>query len=219
MTSIEAYKRFLLKINKNDTNTNIKVNKGEFVLIFNEQARIWLADQIKKYSDTYEKNDVSSLLSYDNELEKVRDNESYSEFKLPNDYFDYESSYSIASRKDCKDRKLYNWDFKGKNRNVLERDENENPSFDYEETLINPSEDKLLVFKTDFEISKQYLTYFKEPNNIDIEGYIKFDGSRSTNIDSDLADYYVNQIINLCAVEVDANYGNVEKFQLDKTKI
>lgn len=219
MTSIEAYKRFLLKINKNDTNTNIKVNKGEFVLIFNEQSRIWLADQIKRFSDTYEKNDVSSLLAYDKKLVRIKDNKEFSEFEFPEDYFDYESSFSIASRGKCKGRKLYNWDFKGKNRNVIDQDQNNNPSFDYEETIINPSENKLLVFKTDFEISEQYLTYFKEPANIDIKGYIKFDGSQSTDVDSDLGDYYVNQIINLCAVEVDVNYGNVEKFQLDKTKI
>ena len=45
--SKELYKKFLLKINKNDTNSNVKVPISQFVLIYNEQQRLWLDNIIK----------------------------------------------------------------------------------------------------------------------------------------------------------------------------
>lgn len=216
MKSIEAYKRFLLKVNKNDTNTNIKIGKGEFVLIFNEQSKIWLENKLKEDSNIHDKNQISTLLVYDKKLEKVTDTQYFSEFKLPENYFEYETSYSVASKNKCKNRKLFNWDFKVRNRNVIEQDENSEPSFEYEETIINVSGDSILVFKKDFDIDEQYITYYKEPNNIDLKGYIRFDGSKSEDIDSELADKYVNEIISLCVVSVEANYGNTEQYQIQK---
>jgi hypothetical protein len=44
MTSVEAFKRFQLKINKNDTNTDVDINRGEFVLLYNEQKDVWLRE-------------------------------------------------------------------------------------------------------------------------------------------------------------------------------
>lgn len=219
MKGLEAYKRFLLKINKNDTNTNININKGTFVLIFNEQSKIWLEKELKEDSNNHEQNEISTLLIYDTPLTKIEDTKSFARFKLPDDYFEYETSYSVASKGECKDRKLINWDFKVRNRNVLEQDDNHNPSFEYEETQINISQNELLVFKTDFDIDTQFLTYYREPKDIDLKGYIKFDGSQSTDIDPDLLDIYVNEIIGMCAAEVEANYGNVEQYQIQKQQI
>lgn len=219
MKSIEAYKRFLIKLNKNDTNTNINIGKGEFVLIFNEQSKVWLENKLKEDSNLHDKNEISALLVYDKKLEKVIDTSTFSQFKLPDDYYEYQTSYSIASKGKCKDRKLLNWDFKVRNKNVLEQDENNNPSFEYEETIANVSGDNILIFKKDFDIDEQYVTYYKEPNNIDIKGYIRFDGSSSEDIDSELADKYVNEIISLCVVSVEANYGNVEQYQMQKQQI
>ena len=48
MTSLEAYKHFLLLINKNDSNTNVNISKGEFVLLFNSQKRVWLNEKLSE---------------------------------------------------------------------------------------------------------------------------------------------------------------------------
>lgn len=218
MTAIEAYKRFLIKLNKNDTNSNIAVNKGQFVLIFNEQADIWLDRKIDEDLRNSEKNELETLLIHEAPLTKVRDTITYSEFELPDDYFDYENSYSIATRGDCTNRKLLNWDFKARNKSTIDQDENHNPSFDFEETIVNVSQNSLLVFKTDFEINQQFLTYYRQPKHIDLAGYKKFDGTDSTNIDPELLDIYVSEILNMCVIEVDTNYGNTEQFQIDRTK-
>ncbi len=219
MTALDAYKHFLLKINKNDTNRNIRINKGNFVFIYNQEIDKWLANQIEDNNDSSEKNKIEELLIHDEPLEKIVDKDNVSEFDLPIDFFEYESSYSIASKGKCKNRVLYNWDFKTKNKNVLFQNENNNPSFEYEQTLVNPSQNKLLVFKDGFDVDKQYLTYYRRPTNIDLEGYVRTDGLDSTNIDPDISDRYVYQILDRCALEVIRNYGNNEDFPLAKDRI
>lgn len=219
MTSLEAYKTFLLKINKNDTNRNINISKGNFVLIYNEQKDIWLSKRLSKDNDSSDKNQLEALLVPDKEIEKVKDTKNYAVFELPKDLFQYETSFSIAEKGHCKDRVLYNWDFKAKNKNVLFQDENNNPSFEYEETLINLSEGNIIVYKTDFDITKQYITYYKQPEAIDIEGYRRVDGSLSKEINPTVSDYIVNQIINHCAIEVIRSYENPEGFALAKDRL
>lgn len=218
MTSLQAYKQFLLKINKNDTNSNIKINKGQFVLIFNEQARVWIYEKLKEDSDDAEKNYFSKLLIFDEKLNKLNDLENFSTFELPKNYLSIESAYSIAKKEECK-RKLYNFDFKAMNRNVLEQDLNNAPSFEFETTLYNLSNNNLVVFKTDFTIEEEYISYYRLPIEIDIDGYIKIDGTQSINIDPELDDKYVEEIINRCVVEVQTNYSDLQNLQASQNRV
>lgn len=219
MKSNEAYKLYEIKINKNDTNRNIKVNEAIFVKIYNEQAKIWLENEIKENESNYRKNDIAELLELDVPLVKNKINKDSISFALPTNYFDYASSYSVAVKGKCKDRILVNWDFKIKDRNSIITNNNLSPSFEYEETLINISKGNLIVFKSDFDISEQYLTYYSIPREIDIEGYIKEDGSYSTNVDPNLGDNYVNKIINLSVLETIRIFENPDGFQLAKDRV
>lgn len=200
MTSVAAYKKFLIDINKNDTNTNIKINKGEFVLVFNRNLLRWLRNKIDNSNNSSKKNEIELLLIYDYKLTKLKDSENFSEFSLPDDFFDIETSYSIAKKGIC-ERRLINWDFKSRNRNSLEQNENQNPSFEYEETLFNISNNKFLTFKTDFDIVQQFITYYRQPEFIDIKGYTTLEGKPSKNIDPTLYDIYVDEIIDMCVLE------------------
>lgn len=58
MTSLEAYKLYLLKANKNDTNKNIGISKGEFVLFYNSQAPIWLDIKLEQCLSSDKINDI-----------------------------------------------------------------------------------------------------------------------------------------------------------------
>lgn len=218
MTSEQAYKQFLLKINKNDTNSNIKINKGHFVLIFNEQARAWIYEKLKEDTDNNEKNYFSKLLIFDEPLVKIKDSENFSSFLLPKNYLSIESAYSIAEKEGCK-RKLFNFDFKSMNRNIIEQDLNNNPSFEYETTIFNLSNDNILVFKTDFSIEEEYITYYRLPIEIDIKGYIKVDGTQSNNINPELDDKYVEEILNRCVVEVQTNYSDLQNLQASQNRV
>lgn len=219
MTANEAYKQFLLKINKNDSSSNINISKGEFVLRYNEIKSFWLIEKIKFKEASDDIHQLGELLVEDEKLTFKDKSPRMYKFTLPSNYADYSSSYSVATRGKCTDRILYNWAVKPKNVNVLLKDENNNPSFDYEETIVTVTDGNLNVFYNDFEVNDVYLSYYREPAAIDIEGYIKVDGTQSTNIDPDISDRLVNEILNRIALEVIRSYENPEGYQLSADRI
>jgi hypothetical protein len=218
MTSKQAYKEFLFKVNKNDTNSNIKVSPGQFVLIFNEQARFWLDEKIKNDQSSDLIANVQELLEIDVPLQFVSGTQDRDTFSLPEDFFRHVSSYTIASKGNCI-KSLTNYPVKPKDANIILIDENNNPSFEFEETITVLSQMRLDIYKSDFKINNVYLTYYKEVPNIDIEGYINLDGKPSTNIDPILYDINVEQVLNRCAIEVVRNYKDTESFQLNQTRL
>lgn len=231
MQSIEAYKKFLLKFNKNDTNSNVNISKGEFVLIFNEQARKWLRDKIEQKQSSDKILDISELLVLDTPLVLLNSTDTSTDFTLPVDYFDYVSSKSIAKKviqyvasdgtpqKQTCSRLLYNWNIKPKNVNTFLEDENNRPSFEFEETIITTyGGTAIKVYKRDFDISKIKLDYYKNPPQIDLAGYIKIDGSQSTNIDPIFTDVNTEQIINRCVEEATGNYQDGDGLTFAKQK-
>lgn len=213
MTSLKAYKELLLKVNKNDTNANIHVPKSQFVLIFNEQKRIWLDEKVKDKENNDYIEDIQELLVPDVSLKKLSSSTLKDEFELPADFFRRCTSYSVASKDTCKNVVLVNWPVKPKDINVLLVNTDTNPSFEYQETLYMVAGNKLLVYKDNFNLDEVYLTYYKEPRDIDLEGYTHIDGEPSTNIDTELSDFNVNQIIDRVAVEILFNYESREQAQ------
>ena len=99
MTPQTAYKEFLLKVNKNDTNANIKIPKSQFVLLFNEEKNIFVEDKIKNEESSAEIEAISELLELDKPLvlesvSKIKD-----DYKLPEDFNPevYKSIYNDLS--------------------------------------------------------------------------------------------------------------------------
>jgi hypothetical protein len=214
LSPLEIYKKFLLKVNKNDTNGNVKVPKSQFVLIFNEQKRKFLEEFLKKEESSDYIEDFEELLVPDEVLEKISDYTLKTDFKLPSDFLKRTSSYAVASKGDCKNRVLYTWPTKPKDINVLLQNSNQNPSFEYQETLVVLNSGKASVYKTDFTIDEFYLTYYREPKDLDIEGYTHIDGTPSTNIDIGLSDILTELIIDRAVTETLRNYESTEQLQI-----
>lgn len=214
MNVIEIYKQLLNKVNKNDTNGNVKIPKSQFVSTFNEQKRLWLNNKIKKDESSDYIEDIESLLVIDEELELQNSNSLKSEFNLPSNFFKKVSSYVLASKGECKNSVLANWIVKPKNINVLLQNDEQNPSFEFQETLSIISGNKIVTYKDNFEINSLFLSYYKEPIDIDIEGYIHLDGTPSKNIDIDLDKTNTSVIINMTALEILRNYENVAGMQI-----
>lgn len=214
MTSIEAYKKLLLRVNKNDTNTDIDISKGEFVLLYNEQKNRWLNQEINKKDATLDVQDLSGVQVKYASLEKDLEGSLYTTFKLPSNFFNYISSYSVCSQGECKGVRIFNYPYKPLQENMLLEDTNSDPSFEFEETIVDLSQGSIYVHKKDFNVDEVFLNYYREPGLIDIAGYIKLDGNESSNIDPDIDDIYVDQIIDRCASEIIRRYENPEGFQL-----
>lgn len=214
MTPLEAYKKFLLRINKNDTNVNVSIPKGEFVLLFNEETSTWLKTKLKEDNSTELIEEVEELLEVDKELELLDTKPLFVEFKTPIDFFKKVSVYCIADKNSCQDNILVAHSFKIKNLNYLTVNENEKPSFEYQETLVSQSGGKTLIYKTDFDVKKCFLTYYRTPIKLDIEGYININGENSKNVETDLSDQNIEEVLDLCAKTVLGRYEHIEAYQI-----
>jgi len=219
MSIQEAYKRFLLKINKNDTDNEIRISTAEFVYMFNEMSLVWLGEKINGKAGTDSINDIQELLVEELELSNFNEAKGHNDFLLPEDFQHFSSAIALAERNGCeKELEVYN--IKPKEKNTWLKDDMNNPSFDWEETISIISGDRIQVYKSDFDVTGLNLSYYRKPRVVDIEGYKHIDGKTlSTNIDPDLSNSNVNEIINRCALEVAVNYKNGETFQLDQQRI
>lgn len=218
MTSYEAYKKVLLKVNKIDSKDNISIEPGEFVLIYNEQQTKWYKLKIKHARSTQEIDYTQDLIVKGKELTNGIVFQERVDFTQPDDLLLHEASISICKKGNCS-RVIYNREVKTANVNVLLSDDNSKPDFDFEQTFLTLAGDKIQVYKSDFNIDKLIIDYRRLPKNIDIEGYINLDGTQSTNIDPELQDHLVNEILDMCAEEILISYENSEGLQSAEIRI
>lgn len=115
-------------------------------------------------------------------------------------YMFYVDSYVLASKDLCTDRKIWiNKDLsKHGDLSLLLNNDHYKPSFEYQETFNFLSSDEISIF-TDgtFTPSKIYISYFRYPVYIDKAGYVKFNGTPSTNQDCELETYLEDELLDL----------------------
>jgi hypothetical protein len=219
MTSREIYKRFLLKINKNDTNAGINIPVSHFVLLFNSERLFWLGEELKEDADNVRINRLKSLLISDKELVKIETLKDSVLFKLPDQFYRHAFSYSVVSSDTCPETIVYNFEKIPLNFIVNLADDYNRPQFDYRETPFILTEDKYKVYFDNFEIKKVFLNYYKEPDEIDIEGYIKIDGTPSKNKETDLDEDDIESILNRMSAEVIRQYQDANSINFAKDRI
>lgn len=115
-------------------------------------------------------------------------------------YMFYIDSYILADKGRCKDRKVWiNRDLaKHGDLQFILNNDHYRPSFEYQESFNFLSSDEMSVF-TDgtFTPTKVFISYLRYPNYIDKEGYIRFDGTPSTNEDCELELYLEDELLDL----------------------
>lgn len=203
----EIYKRLLLKVNKNDTNAGIPVPKPHFVLMFNSEALLWEAETLDNGDDA-NLGILDVMLEPDVDLKFVKKYSDSVEFQLPENFFRISSSFSLVDKGNCKGVKIFNFEKKPLGFVATLADDFNTPSFEFEETPYVISHNKMKIYFDDFDIKKVKASFYRTPTLIDIEGYTKFDGTSSTNIDSDLTLEAVELILNRMAVELNKQYEN-----------
>ncbi len=112
----------------------------------------------------------------------------------------YVDAYILATKGGCKNRVIVcNPDLvKHADIQLLLKNDNFKPSFEYQETIIDISSDELHIH-TDgtFTPNVLYLTYIRYPKSIDKEGYVHFDGTSSTNQNCELEEYLEDELLDL----------------------
>jgi len=133
---------------------------------------------------------------------------------------EYSSAYAKVSTKKCKDIKVNLWEFKDFNYSEVIGDKNATSSLEFREAPMTISGGKIQVFDEGFSVDKVYLTYYRYPKDIDIEGYIKIDGSTtSTNVDPELDNEFIDKVISMCAESYFRQYGDPNQVQINKDRI
>jgi len=134
----------------------------------------------------------------------------------------YLDSYMIAEKGECKNRVIYcNTDLvKHSDIDTLLQNNNYKPSFEYQETICDISSDELHYY-TDgtFKPISVYLSYIRYPKEMDLEGYVHFDGSNSTTVDCELEDYLEDELLDLTVQSLAMNTENVPQVQFTQQRL
>jgi hypothetical protein len=116
------------------------------------------------------------------------------------EYMLYLDSYVLADKGRCKNHKIWiNKDLaKHGDLQYLLLNDHYKPSFEYQETFNWISSDEISIF-TDgtFTPKDIYIMFLRYPVYIDKEGYIKFDGTPSTDVDCELELYLEDELLDL----------------------
>lgn len=220
MTSQEAYVSFLNLADKLNSNDDVNIDIGRFVLLYNKHAKVWLEQKVRRDRSTRNVDELQQLIREDVPLNAVNVADDHIDFKLPADWYEHISGYALCTRGTCTGKVINADQAKNEEKRLILFDENWRPDFDFEWLPITVGEDKVQVYYKDFTIDSFKIDYYRYPIDIDIAGYIKPDNiTPSTTINPDLDDIYVNEIIDLVVVDVSRIYQNDQKVQLDLNRI
>lgn len=204
------------RLNKLSTNEHQQIQLEDKILALNEAQIKLIKQKIDNIStvsqmglDSFKKRyeDLQSLIiAYnDGELPLTIKNEELNQWKanlhtLEPKYMFYIDSYVLADKGICKDRKIWiNRDLaKHGDLQFILNNTHYKPSFEYQETFNFLSSDEISIF-TDgtFTPKKICISYMRYPVYIDKEGYIKFDGTPSTDVDCELETYLEDELLDL----------------------
>jgi len=220
MTILETYTSFLQLVNRNATNNNLNVDQARFVIMFRE-AELSFYDLILSTGRKDKKiREVSHLLVPRKALTLDNKYDTYDDYTLPKDYFDF-SSLHVRGAENSKVADLLATEVKSDDIEEVLNDEFTRPSFLYRETVYHLSENnKVTIYKRKFDIEDVRLTYYRLPRQVDIAGYTRTDGTQSTqNIDPEWDDKSINQILLFMTKGFSAVNSDTNSYQLSKDRL
>lgn len=135
-------------------------------------------------------------------------------------YMFYIDSYFLCDKGPCKDHVVTTNRIKHADIHVVLANANTNPSFEYQEAPVTVS-DHILEFYTDntFTPTEAYVSYLRYPTMVDFTGYIHFDGTPSTTVNSEMNFYLKDEIVDLAVQELALITENQGAIAASQTRI
>lgn len=208
-----AYDKFQIKVNKNSETGKISVDRGRFVIIYNESQNKLIEYILDKKNEDdiryIQKILVSSLPIPSSESKK-----DYQKFNLPKDYFDFSNAYAEADKEKCLNKRITLFEIKDDDTSEILIDEDNKPSFEARESLFHIASDSVIAYKEDFKFSKIFLSYYRYPIQIKL---IDDNDPESdfADIDPEFDDKFIDRIISVASGEFELN-NESPKSQADK---
>jgi len=205
-------------LNSNVLFQNVRIERENFVLLFNREKDRWLSEKIDKANSTDDVFDLQSHYVIGEKLKRTKSSTNKIYYSLPDDFFNLTSSNSIAKKGGCTGT-IINYPVKPKDELEIVNDSFNSPSFEFEESVCNITENQLAVFFKNYTIEDTYLSYYKQIAPIDLEGYTNIEGIPSTTISPKLEDFYLEQILDGCVLETMREYKDQLGFQLSNERV
>lgn len=216
MSAELIYQKFLVKINKNNTGGGIYCDKDRAVILINEAKNRWVEKHLKE-KDSVLIDSLQEIIKTE-VLTNPQIKEDYIEYGLKSDFYEGILCKNTSKKGKCK-HTVYSREVKNQNKNILQWDSNQEPSFEWEWTFHSIQGNKLRVYKKDFDILSSEFEYYSVIDDFDVAGYIHLDGSSSVDKPLNLSEQYIDQILNEAAKEFEMNFQNPQNVQIAQERI
>lgn len=219
MTASELYYNFHILINQNNEQKNLNVEKANFVAMYNRESERFLSDYIERNNSSDNILYINGLINRDVTLQRRTADSNKVVYRTPADMFFmiHRSLISTVNTGSCTGI-VYNHLFKPEEANARLEDAFTKPSFAWERGLAKLEQDQIVVYQDGFTIENTTMSYYRKPVKIDLEGYINFQGVKSSNIDPDTPDYISHQILDKMAKEYMGQIENQIGYQISSAR-
>ena len=218
MTISEAYISFLTKVNQNYKSNNITASKDRFIRLYNEEQVRYIELILERKNDDEIRQINKFLTSKVLNTSTIQDTKFT--FSLPDNFLDFSSAFSKVSTTNCKDIRVSLFEIKDFNTEQVLLDNNNKPSLSYREAPCYIGNESINIFTEGFNVDSVTLSYYRYPNNVDIEGYIHIGSNiASSNVDPEGDNAFINKVISGCAESFFRNYGDTTQVQINKDRI
>lgn len=161
MTFDWTYRRVLDKLNKWSSNDGQRVPERVFIDSFNEAQYRWIDSKIKIKEINKEVQDDLQQFLLTTDLIPHKDQISY-KIHLPEDYYQTSRVIAYAKKGSCS-HNVYGYPREESNMNRLLQDDFHKPSFEWQESPVTITDNRLRFYTNDFDIQKITLVYYRCP--------------------------------------------------------
>jgi hypothetical protein len=156
--------RYIIEAEKNATNDNITTDNLRFCNLFNQSQNKYLTLHLQQRG-VDDIRYVQKFLVLDYSIKQPTKAFDKTDFKLPENFFDYSDARAKAKKDNCEGI-ISLFEINTENLNEIITDEFHQPSFEWREAPCTVNSDKLSIYTGDFEISEILLNYYRYPNQI-----------------------------------------------------
>lgn len=213
----QAYEKTLLKVEKNITNDNSSLDRGRWVLMFNESQNKFIENTLQnRGSDDVRY--IEKFLMLDKNISYSSKTKDFYNFPLPKNYLDLADVRAQASKGKCKQEVMYLIEVLSENLNQKLQDEYYKPSFKWRESLFLVNSNNISVYTLgEFEVNNILLSYYRYPNQAKLQEEDNPESKFNETIELEWDDKSLDRIISMTATEYDLNESD-PRYQLQNLR-
>ena len=215
-TTEQAFIKFQIKINETYESSKIGIDRGRFVVLFNE-AQNKMVEFILNKKGTDDYTYIQNILVPEKEITRETSTVDSDIFLMPEDLLNFSSAYSLATKGTCKDKKISLFDIKDDNKTEILQDEFNQPSFLAREAPLSMGNNRFFLYKKDFTHESLFLTYYRYPKQISLLDPENPESPFDPNINPEFDDLLLDRILSMASSEFEINTGD-PKFQVDRMR-